>query len=356
MTLSTTTQIWPVCRVGSYDGDVLDPDYVLDVESEQEYFDNEAEEEDRGKRIVSWEFDNERWDEAVIKAAQDAFDRNKPLEKYGVKRVKVVRYWHPREYNFVTDCLYVDAELDDGLSVEDFVGNAIAELRKPEHRDRICRYIKENWVSRDGFVSFMPVRSYDDLFVVAASFCSPDGEEVDFERFIGSILCLLSLVEGELEDHEFEESDLGHGPITEDIIEYLRQNHTVGEFYLIYKPEEILRRYGVNEPDWDDETAMLEDACSKYKACFDKDSEQYKKCDEFLKESRIRIENLRAEFLDTLDNSVDAYKDEKTGEYDYSKAVLKPSWLENVNDKAKEINDEFVNGLRIEENKKRQSW
>ena len=87
MTLFTCSQIWPVCRVGSYDGDVLDPDYVLGVEDEQEYFDNEAEEEDRGKRIVSWEFDNERWDEAVVKAAQDAFDRNKPLENSYENRI-----------------------------------------------------------------------------------------------------------------------------------------------------------------------------------------------------------------------------------------------------------------------------
>ena len=44
------------------------------------------------------------------------------------------------------------------------------------------------------------------------------------------------------------------------------------------------------------------------------------------------------------------------GVFDTKKAVLKPSWLDNVNDKAKEINDEFVNGLRIEKNEKRQSW
>ena len=77
MTLFTCSQIWPVCRVGSYDGDVLDPDYVLGVENEQMNLDEEGD----GERILSWEFDNERWDEAVVKAAQDAFDRNEPFFK-----------------------------------------------------------------------------------------------------------------------------------------------------------------------------------------------------------------------------------------------------------------------------------
>ena len=344
MTLFTCSQVWPVCHVGSYDGDVLDPDYVLGVESEQTWLDDEKRE---GERIVPWEFDNERWDEAVVKAAQDAFDRNEPLKEFGVKHVVVKKYWHPREYNFVTDQLYLDVELDDGLSAEDWVRNAVKEIGKPEYKEKVSKFINDNWKSRDGFTSFMPAERYDEFFKVADEFCDPEGEGVDFERFTGSVLALLSLVNGDL---DFDDDDFlyGDGTITNDIVEYLSQNYSASEFYLIYKPDEVLKMNGLKEPDWDEEIAILEDACAKYRACFEEGSEQDVKCREWLKKAHERINCLKEDFLDTLDNSVDAYKDEKTGKWDFSKAVLKSWGRGHVEDKINEINDEFGNGLKIE--------
>jgi hypothetical protein len=343
--LFTCSQVWPVCRVGSYDGDVLDPNYVLGVDDWQSRLDDEGD----GERILSWEFDSDSWDEAVVKAAQDAFDRNEPLKAFGVKRVVVKKYWHPREYNFVTDQLYLDVELDDDLSVEDWVRNAVKEIGKPEHKEKVAKFIKDNWKSRDGFTSFMPATSYDEFFDVAEEFCSPEGEGVDFERFTGSVLALLSLVNGDL---DFDDDDFlyGGGAITEDIVEYLSQNYSASEFYLIYKPDEILKMNGIKEPDWDEEIAILEDACDKYRACFEEGSEQDVKCRDWLKKAHERINCLKADFLDTLDNSVDAYKDEKTGKWDFSKAVLKSWGREHVEDKIKEIEHEFTNGLKIDKN------
>ena len=280
---------------------------------------------------------------------KNPFDQNEPLKEFGVKHVKVTKYWHPREYNFVTDQLYLDVELDDGLEVEDWVRNAVKEIGKPEHKEKVSKFIKDNWKSRDGFTSFMPAEDYDEFFKVAEEFCSPEGGEVDFERFVGSVLALLSLVTGEL-DFDNDDSLYGGGAITDDIVEYLNQNHLASEFYLIYKPKEILKRYGIEEPDWDEEIAILEDACTKYRACFEEGSEQDVKCRDWLKKAYERINSLKVDFIDTLDNSVDAYKDEETGKWDFSQPVLKSYGLDNVNEKIEEINNEFVNGLKIDKN------
>lgn len=97
MIIQTRTQVWPICHVGGYDGDTLDPDYVLGVEDEQWNYDNDPNPGEEGTRIVSWEFDTDAWDKAVVEAAQWAFDNNEPLKGHGVKRVVVRKYWHPRE-------------------------------------------------------------------------------------------------------------------------------------------------------------------------------------------------------------------------------------------------------------------
>ena len=341
-TIPTRTQVWPICHVGSYDGDVLDPDYVMGVEHEQEILDEEGD----GCRIVSWEFDSESWDEAVVKAAQDAFDRNEPLKGRGVKRVVVKKYWHPREYNFITDDLYVDVEVDD---VNEFVRNAKDAVLAKENREKVEKYVLDHWHSRDGFFSHMS-ETYDELADDFDTFLS-DGEDTNFhcygvELFLGEVLTLLSLIDGEIGDDERDEESLyGCGGITDDIVEYLSQNHSATEFYLVYKPEEVLKMNELKEPDWDAEIALLEDACAKYRACFEDGSEQDVKCREWLEKAHDRIRVLKEAFADRLDNAVGAHRDEKTGECDYSRAVLEHrDWVEET---IKGINDEFANGLKI---------
>ena len=343
-TIPTRTQVWPICHVGSYDGDVLDPDYVLRVEDEKTLLDSEGD----GERIVSWEFDSESWDEAVVKAAQDAFDRNEPLKDRGVKRVIVKKYWHPSEYNFITDDLYVDVEVDD---VNEFVRNAKDVVLAEENREKVEKYVLDHWHSRDGFFSHMS-ETYDELADDFDTFLSEDDKDTNFhcydvELFLGEVLTLLSLIDGEIADGEDGESLYGRGDITDDIVEHLGQNYSASEFYLVYKTEEVLKANGIKEPEWGEETAILESACAKYRACFEDGSEQDVKCREWLKKAHERINGLKADFLDTLDNSVDAYKDDKTGKWDFSKAVLKSWGRGHVEDKIKEINDEFGNGLKI---------
>ena len=240
-------------------------------------------------------------------------------------------------------------EVDD---VNEFVRNAKDVVLSEENREKVEKYVLDHWHSRDGFFSHMS-ETYDELADDFDTFLSEDDEDTHFhcydvELFLGEVLTLLSLVDDEIGDDEDEESLYGCGGITDDIIEYLSQNYSASEFYLIYKPDEVLKMNGIKEPDWGEEIEILESACAKYRACFEEGSEQDVKCRDWLKKAHERINGLKADFLDTLDNSVDAYKDEKTGKWDFSKAVLKSWGREHVEDKIKEINDEFGNGLKVD--------
>ena len=72
------------------------------------------------------------------------------MRKYGLEQIEVDSLHTPEEYNFSTDCLYLTAVMQDGWRekmhqwLKEFTGAKFQE------------YIKEHWMSRDGFFSFMP--------------------------------------------------------------------------------------------------------------------------------------------------------------------------------------------------------
>lgn len=338
MTIRTTTEIWPVCRVGSYDGDVLDPQYVMNVEGEQESMDEEG----TGDRIVPWEFDCDAWDKAVVEAAQKAFDENMPLEQHGVKSVKVTKYWHPREYNFVSDCLYVNVEVDD---VNDFVRNASVVLEKEEHKKLLSEYIDRHWHSCDGFLSNMS-ETYDEFFDDMDTFLSEDDEDTEFhcvnvELFLGEVLTLLSLVDNELDnsDEDF------YGSITGCIVENLSANHSASEFFLTYNKEELLARYGLQEVynTFTSVKNQIDSDVHEYLKSFESDSDQAKKAKEWQEKAKARLVKLENELDDWIDNNVRV--DCVDGKYDYSKVYIDET---SVQDKVDEINRELETGLKID--------
>lgn len=342
MTIHTTTEIWPVCRVGSYDGDVLDPEYVMNVEGEQESMDEEG----TGDRIVPWEFDCDAWDKAVIEAAQKAFDENMPLEQHGVKSVKVMKYWHPREYNFVTDCLYVDVEVDD---VNDFVRNAKSVLEKEEHKKLLSKYIDRHWHSRDGFLSSMS-ETYDEFFDDMDTFLSDDDEDTEFhcldvELFLGEVLTLLSLVDGELGYYDERCDEYFPDTITECIHEHLSEHHTASEFFLTYNKEELWARYGLQEMynTFDSVRNQIDNDVHEYLKSFESDSDQTKKAKEWQEKAQARLVKLEDELNDWIDNRVTPSCVD--GKYDYSKACIDEARLK---DKIDEINKELETGLKVD--------
>lgn len=296
MTFETSTHIWPVCQVGGYDGQVLDPDVVLCPGDYQYNLDDE----EPGMRIVSWEFRCDEWDKAVVEAAQKAFDKNKPLEKWGVK-VKVTGYGHPKEYNFTTDWLDLTVDIGDE---REFVKKAVEELKKDEHRRKIDEFIKENWHSRDGFNSWMS-ETYREFFDDAKSFLGDSSNEMNCwggERFLGEVLTLLSLIEGDLDDNE--ENLYGYGDITEEIVEDLSENHSADEFYLVYDYRKLCERHGVKLIDFDPIRDEIDDVVQKYVDSFGDDAEQSKKAKKWQKDANKRLDELENEQFDVLDNAV----------------------------------------------------
>lgn len=84
------------------------------------------------------------WWVAHLRDALDAFGEGNPL---GMKVGKFVKLHSPREYNFTTDKIEVEIEVN------------MHHLKKwcmVTMHDDFDEYLRETWSSRDGFISFIP--------------------------------------------------------------------------------------------------------------------------------------------------------------------------------------------------------
>lgn len=64
-----------------------------------------------------------------------------------IKSMDFKELWSPREYNFMTDRLTFDCEIDD-VALKNYCFCA--------HRELFGKYLYENWSNRSGFISFIP--------------------------------------------------------------------------------------------------------------------------------------------------------------------------------------------------------
>ena len=124
------------------------------------------------------------------------------LQPYGVKRLTAKQIYHPREYNFYTDQFDFDVEMQVGWK------KLMREnLRKFNKQQKCLDYISEHYLSRSGFISFMPQS------------CEEIAEFEDEDRCLAAYLSLC-LVDAEFEDlYDFFEDAC---------MEYLAQHR--GEF------------------------------------------------------------------------------------------------------------------------------
>lgn len=63
-----------------------------------------------------------------------------------IKSMKYKELNSPRYYNFSTDTITADVEIDDA---------GLADYCFKRHRDEFAKYLLDNWTSRDGFISFV---------------------------------------------------------------------------------------------------------------------------------------------------------------------------------------------------------
>ena len=159
-TLKLTTNLFPIVNVGMYDSllspDNLINDYEIDEDKDNEYIKFDSNE------YWSNLFDISKFRAEILTLATDYIkDEIKPILtglKLGISDIETVSINSPRFYNFERDELYFD------LIVEDQFNNNIIDKINNLSTDELIRfntYLKDNYSSYDGFVSFTSNNSLD---------------------------------------------------------------------------------------------------------------------------------------------------------------------------------------------------
>lgn len=159
--------------------------------------------------------------EKVCEYMQD--DIAPALAEYGVKSFRVGDLNKPKEYNFHHDSFDFTAEME-----EDWKACAIAFLDKNSENKDLHDYIRDNWESCSGFLSFMP-ESMEEL---------KDGLKGNVSRYtddylLGAYLTLAGIV---------SEAKVPFDVFEEDVYDYILSNTNITVSYY-YIPEDWLEMY-----------------------------------------------------------------------------------------------------------------
>lgn len=131
------------------------------------------------KDIVSdddFDFDFKAYSKDVRDAVVDVYPNFTPDI---VESIKFGHMWSPREYNFATDEIYCNFKL-----TTNWRSKMMAFMK--ENAEWLKKRIREDWSSRDGFISFMDnclYDWYDHIF-----------KEMD-ERYIGSMISYMMILQ-----------------------------------------------------------------------------------------------------------------------------------------------------------------
>lgn len=146
-------------------------------------------------------YDEEANEFAIIEALGMVLeDEVKPyLKNFGVKDIIIGGWYHPRYYNFETDSLDLDFEVDD-----DFYKKAAEIILSWKDDKMVHEYIADHFASRSGFISFCP-ESWQELYD------NISGKNPTVQA-VGNYLCILLVkkfgeeyLQEELEYHYFED-------------------------------------------------------------------------------------------------------------------------------------------------------
>ncbi len=149
-TFELTSSLFPIVQVGTYDGQTCDVDrfidsYCIDEDFAEGHVDFDSDE--------FWSrFDNSKFKAEIVKRATDYISNEvKPFLVdlgIGINDVVVHSIVSPKYYNFSTDELYFD------LVTEDDFTEKIAGIIEGEECPRLSKFLKDNYTSYDGFISF----------------------------------------------------------------------------------------------------------------------------------------------------------------------------------------------------------
>lgn len=213
MKFETSTSIIPMLYVGMYDS-CLSPESVFNYEFEDEENDGRDFDEE-------WErFDYTSYKASVGKKAAAIAERiaNEYLNgKNGIKAVTSNgNILSPKYYNFETDVLSIDVEMED-----DFMKVLQSNFKKWEKENgAVAKWVKDHYTSYDGFWSAIP----NSLAEIASNIA--DG--IDLDRLIGVYACLCLVDTGYFQNDAWNESEYDKSNL--DLVEEVEGNLYLDEF------------------------------------------------------------------------------------------------------------------------------
>lgn len=280
MTFDTSTRIAPIVNVSTYEGPFsYDSLWEADETSEREE-----------GRFVCDDYDSSKMGKRIVEEANKVFKAERPLEKYGVSRIRATAFRSPREYNFMTDWL----DLKVRIVKRKFFRLAKKAVFDPKNRAKIVGYAGEHWVSYDGFCSSMLNRiqslsrdywkhthygthmatdkEVEDALLAdlkdAFDHLEHGTGDDDFREF-GAVLALLWLIEYPSDFRRGYDYDLPlYGSwVTDEMVESISGNSSLSEFCTILEPDELKRKVGGSLIDFDSYRAQVKTECDKYLKC-----------------------------------------------------------------------------------------
>ena len=272
-TFFTSTCIAPIVDVSTYEGPF----------SYESLWQSREDAEREEGRLVCDDYDFKKMGDRIVEEANRVFEAEKPLSEYGVVSIKATEFRSPREYNFMTDWMVLEAKVDDS-----FWNLAKEAIFRPENRARIVEYAGGRWVSYDGFSSAMLNRisrlsrdhwrhthvgtrmatdkevedallaDLEDAFFALASGTSED----EFREF-GAILALLWLIEYPSDFDRSGDSVYGSW-VTDLMVDHILGSSSLSEFCTIIEYGELDKRVKDALVDFDDFMEKTELSYEKY--------------------------------------------------------------------------------------------
>lgn len=182
---------------------------------------DEVQEEYQGEYIWGYgEYNHDEFMQSIVQAYKNREDEIlESLNVPFIKRLTFTGEWSsPREYNFTTDSIYFDIEVDENEMMQ-----ALEGLRNDT---AFAEFLREHYASRSGFISFTP-DNYDDLVKQIKQEVDPANEHVEYEQSVGALVRYLAERDGEL----VAKSDSNGWNIEMDTYEYWSSNGYCGLNY-----------------------------------------------------------------------------------------------------------------------------
>jgi hypothetical protein len=152
-TLNLSTNLLPLITMGTYDGQICDvnnfiDDYTIDEDYKEGYINYDS-------RTYWDNFDNNKYKTKLFKLSNEYLIDNIKQQltdlNIGILDIECIGIHSPKYYNFSTDSLNYDLSVSDNFNhiLIDIINNL-----DDNDTNSLSKFLKDNFTSRDGFMSF----------------------------------------------------------------------------------------------------------------------------------------------------------------------------------------------------------